>query len=133
MEALKWARTALIGTRCTLPTELLALYPELVRARYRRGGLPLRLGGWFLGTASVAGITVGKTIWLHERAQLSAELLLHELCHVHQFHAVRGFPLRYVWESIRSGYRSNRFEIDARTFASARLRGSHSASPREDV
>jgi enamine deaminase RidA (YjgF/YER057c/UK114 family) len=55
---------AIIGHRMTLPPALLARYPELADARWRRGGLPVRVGGWCLGRATVAGITLGRTIWL---------------------------------------------------------------------
>ncbi len=90
--------------------------------RLRRGGLLPRLGGWCLGQSSVTGITFGRTVWLGANAALSAELLLHELRHVHQFASVRAFPLRYVWESLRRGYFHNRFEVDARRFAAERVR-----------
>jgi len=51
----------------------------------------------------------------------SAELLLHELRHVHQFEA-RAFPILYLWESLRRGYVRNRFEVDARAYAASRLK-----------
>ena len=96
--------------------------------RLRRGGLLPLIGGWCLGQASVAGITVGRTVWLGTHANLSAELLLHELRHVHQFATVRAFPLRYAWESLRRGYHHNRFEVDARRFAAERVRVSSEVS-----
>lgn len=111
------------GEAEALPAVLLARYPELGRARVRRGGLPPRVGGWCLGYASVAGITLGRTIWLGRNVAPSAELLLHELCHVRQFEAVPAFPFRYAWESLRRGYHDNRFEVDARKFAFERTRG----------
>ena len=114
---------ALVGHRMTLPSPLLARYPELAEARWRRGGLPVRVGGWCLGRATVAGITLGRTIWLAPRAPLSPELLLHELRHVHQFAADRAFPLRYVWWSLRHGYSQNPYEADARQFAASRVTG----------
>lgn len=101
---------------------LLALFPELARVRLRRGGLLPRIGGWCLGQATVAGITIGRTVWLGTHATPSAELLLHELRHVHQFESVRAFPLRYVWETLRRGYHHNRFEVDARQYAAERMR-----------
>jgi len=113
----------LVGRRMTLPPELLARYPELVDARWRRGGLPVRVGGWCLGRATVAGITLGRTIWLAPKAPLSPELLLHELRHVHQFASDRTFPLRYVWWSLRHGYAQNPYETDARQFAASRVTG----------
>ena len=112
----------LIGQPTMLPTELLATYPELGRARWRRGGVPVRIGGWCLGQRSVAAITLWRTIWLAPDVCLSEELLLHELRHVQQFEASAAFPILYLWESIRRGYVRNRFEVDARAYAAARVR-----------
>jgi hypothetical protein len=53
---------------------------------------------------------------------------LHEIRHVQQFQASVSFPVQYLWESLRRGYYANRFEVDARRYASARL-GFVSASP----
>jgi len=114
---------AVVGHRMTLPPALLTRYPELAEARWRRGGLPVRIGGWCLGRATVAGITLGRTIWLAPHAPLSPELLLHELRHVHQFASDRTFPLRYVWGSLRHGYAQNPYETDARQFAASRVTG----------
>ena len=113
----------ILGHRMTLPPALLERYPELAQARWRRGGLPVRIGGWCLGRATVAGITLGRTIWLAPRAPLSPELLLHELRHVHQFASDRTFPLRYVLGSLRHGYAQNPYETDARQFAASRVTG----------
>lgn len=95
----------------------MARYPELGAARWRVGGLPPRVGGWCLGRRTVAGITLGRTIWLAPGVALRPELLLHELCHVRQFGRGRAFPLHYVWESLRRGYTNNRFEAEADAFA----------------
>ena len=119
----------LIGAPYALPAELLARFPELGAARFRRGGLFVRIGGWCLGTRTVAGITLGRTIWLAPQARAEARLLLHELRHVHQFAASRLFPLQYIWESLRRGYRGNRFELDAEAFAVRRLRDAPDAPP----
>ena len=115
---------ALIGRPIELPAEILATYPELARARYRRGGLPPRIGGWCLGQRSVAAITLWRTIWLGDTTRFDTDLLLHELRHVDQFEASLAFPLLYLWESLRRGYVQNRFEVDAREYAAARVRGS---------
>jgi hypothetical protein len=115
---------AIVGHRMTLPPELLARYPELAEAHWRRGGLPVRVGGWCLGRATVAGFTFGRTIWIAPRARLAPELLLHELRHVHQFASDRAFPLRYVWRSLRHGYAQNPYEADANQFAASRVTGS---------
>jgi hypothetical protein len=65
-------------------------------------------------------IVVGKTIHLHHTSLsefLSDEKwLLHELKHLEQFrkHGTLPFVLLYLFESIRSGYRNNKYEIEAR-------------------
>ena len=113
----------LIGTPLQLPAALLARYPELHEARWRSGGLPVRVGGWCLGRASVAGITLWDTIWLGAYIAPDPELLLHELRHVHQFQADRAFPLKYLWASLRRGYHRNPYELDARAYAARRVAG----------
>lgn len=113
----------LIGRPETLPARLLREFPDLGAARYRRGGLPPRVSGWFLGRSSVAAVTLWRTIWLADDTAFDEELLLHELRHVAQFGASRAFPLLYIWESIRRGYWMNRYEVDARTYAAQRIRG----------
>lgn len=120
---LRRAVHALLGAPMPLPHALLVRFPELAQARWRRGGLFVRVGGWCLGTRTVAGITLWRTVWLAPRVPLHPELLLHELRHVHQFASSPLFPLRYIWESLRRGYRANRYEIDAVTFARRRVQG----------
>ncbi|HYW29956.1 MAG TPA: DUF4157 domain-containing protein [Gemmatimonas sp.] len=111
----------LAGRHLELPHELLQRHPDLAGVRWRRGGLPPRVGGWALGQRSVLGITLGKTVFLAPHAALSPALLLHELAHVHQFERDVAFPVRYLWESLRRGYRRNRFEFEADSYASSRL------------
>jgi hypothetical protein len=112
----------LIGRPTTLPRELLDRYPELAAAHWRRGGLPVRVGGWCLGQRAVSAITLWHTIWLDTESSPSEELLLHEIRHVAQFEASAAFPLFYLWESLRRGYVRNRFEVDARAYAASRVR-----------
>ena len=113
----------LVGAPFTLPDTLLVRFPELAQARYRRGGLALRVGGWCLGRRTVSGITLWRTVCLANGVALDAELLLHELRHVHQFEGDRMFPLRYLWRSVRYGYTDNPYEADARAYAARRLAG----------
>ena len=98
------------GRPLELPAEMIERYPELARASWRRGGLALRIGGWFLGRATVSGITLWRTICLAPGVHLDADLLLHELRHVDQFEHDRAFPLKYVWGSLRHGYQDNPYE-----------------------
>jgi hypothetical protein len=111
----------LLGQPQQLPQSLLRQHPELADLRLRRGGLPLRIGGWALGRSTVAAITLWRTVFVASRVSLDAALLLHELRHVHQFQTSATFPLQYLWESVRRGYHRNRFEADARDFAASRL------------
>ena len=120
---------ALVGRQTALSPQVILRYPELRRARWRRGGLPVRVGGWCLGQSTVSAITLWRTIWIAPGITPSAELLLHELRHVGQFEESRWFPILYLWESARRGYVRNRFEMDARAFAASRLRQSQDPSP----
>jgi hypothetical protein len=129
--AVRSAAHAVIGRPDELPAPLVARYPELRRARWRRGGLPVRVGGWCLGQRTVSAITLWHTIWLAPDINPSIELLLHELRHVDQFEASAAFPLRYLWESVRRGYVWNRFEVDAREYAAARLGARDDCEPPE--
>jgi hypothetical protein len=124
---------AILGRAVDLPPHLAAEFPELRGARYRLGGLPLRIGGWSLGSSTVSGITLWRTIWVEPSVMGEAELLLHEIRHVQQFEASVSFPLQYVWESLRRGYHANRFEVDARRYASARLARSGAPPSTQDV
>ncbi len=112
---------ALIGEKIELPAATLQRYPDLAQASFRRGGLPVRVAGWALGTSSAAAITLWRTIFVAPRTHLTPELLLHELRHVHQFLQRRTFPLSYLWQSLRYGYSRNAYEEDARRYAANRL------------
>lgn len=112
---------ALIGEKIELPDAALRKYPELAQARYRRGGFPVRVAGWALGTGSAAAITLWRTIFIAPGTRLTPELLLHELRHVHQFLERRAFPFSYLWQSVRYGYSGNAYEADARRYATHRL------------
>jgi hypothetical protein len=115
-------RAALIGEPESLATDVVTRYPELGRLRLRRGGLPPRLGGWALGRATVAAITLRRWVFLAPHVRVHPPLLLHELRHVQQFEASPLFPIRYVWASLRYGYQHNPFEADARDFSARRVR-----------
>lgn len=127
------ALTALLGRAAPLPAALVARYPELAAIRLRSGGLPPRVAGWFLGRRTVSAITLWQTVFAAPDAPLDAELLLHELAHVHQFHGSSAFPLLYLWESLRRGYHDNVYEAQARSFAAHRVRDSRSDPPRGEV
>lgn len=112
---------SLIGERIELPQELAERFPELEEATYRRGGLPVRIAGWALGMSSAAAITLWKTVFIARDTLIDADLLLHELRHVHQFSEHKAFPVSYLWQSIRYGYTRNAYEVDARRYSASRL------------
>jgi hypothetical protein len=112
---------AVAGRKIDLPPALTDIYPDLGEVSYRRGGLPARIAGWALGTSSAAAITLWNTVFIARATPLSAELLLHELRHVHQFLERKTFPLSYLWQSLRYGYARNAYEIDARRYSAFRL------------
>ena len=122
--AARFVYHAIVGKPIALPLELIARYPQLADAHWRRGGLPVRVGGWCLGQTTVSAITLWHTIWLAPGSPFADELLLHELRHVEQFGSSPAFPILYLWESVTRGYVRNRFEVDARDYASARVRRS---------
>jgi hypothetical protein len=122
-------RSALLGRTEALPAALVARYPELAAIRLRTGGLPPRVAGWFLGRRTVSAITLWHTVFAAPDAHLDAELLLHELRHVHQFQGSSAFPILYLWESLRRGYHDNPYEVQARAFAAHRVRDSRSDMP----
>lgn len=107
----------LFGVPERLPPELLEVFPELSEARWRRGGLPPRIGGWALLVPTVSAITLWDTVFLAPQQRLHPALLLHELGHVRQFRSDVTFPVRYLWDSVRHGYLRNRYELDAEAFA----------------
>ncbi|MDB4907557.1 MAG: hypothetical protein JWO05_2341 [Gemmatimonadetes bacterium] len=125
---MRWAAHFIIGEQVTLPAALLERWPELGRVRWRRGGLPPRVAGWCLGQPTVSAVTLWSNVYLGHAAPLDEELLLHEFRHVDQFVSDPLFAVRYIVESIRRGYHQNRFEVDARDYAAARLRSGR-ASP----
>ena len=113
--------SAIAGKKIDIPYALADLYPELADANNRRGGLPVRIAGWALGTSTAEAITLWRTVFIEPHTPLTAELLLHELRHVHQFSERKSFPLSYLWQSIRHGYSRNAYEIDARKYSAQRL------------
>jgi hypothetical protein len=112
---------SLIGERIELPRDLTQRFPELKEATYRRGGFPVRIAGWALGMRSAAAITLWRTVFIARDTFIDADLLLHELRHVHQFSEHKTFPVSYLWQSIRYGYTRNAYEVDARRYSASRL------------
>lgn len=87
--------------------------------RIKENAWVARLAARKLKTRNMA-IVFGSTIYLHnasrEEFMNNSRWFKHELCHVRQYqqYGFIGFLIRYGWESIRNGYRNNRFEVEAR-------------------
>lgn len=82
-----------------------------------RGSWIPRLGGLLSGMhGPAAAVTIGSTIIVHPRVQISPRLLRHELAHVAQWQQQPfTFPLRYVLNHLCYGYTNNPFEVEARS------------------
>lgn len=87
---------------------------------YIRENSPVaRLAAWKLESQNMA-ITLGHTIHLHGVSTAgfldNKKWVCHELAHVKQFERYGFLPflLKYAWESLRKGYRNNRWEVEAR-------------------
>lgn len=78
-----------------------------------------RIAAFNLKTDRVA-IVFGNTIHLWNVSTQdflkSKTWVAHELKHIEQYkrEGSAGFLAKYVWESIRKGYRNNKFEVEAR-------------------
>ncbi|MBR9990119.1 MAG: DUF4157 domain-containing protein [Gemmatimonadetes bacterium] len=82
----------------------------------RAGRIVPAIGGRLSGMrGTAAAVTIGRTIIVHPGVRLTDRLLRHELAHVRQWErAPLTFPLHYVWQTIRHGYRDNPYEVEAR-------------------
>lgn len=117
----------LLGREVPVPEETHDLLPPGVRIRAGRwipalGGILGRMRG------PAAAVTLGRNIIVHPAARLTRRLLAHELEHVRQWERERWFPLRYCAESLRRGYFSNCFEVEAR-FAERAANSDHPSDP----
>jgi hypothetical protein len=103
-----------LGNRLVLPLHLAAdlLPPGVV---LRQGRVLPALGGFFARMGGpAAAVTLGHTIVVHPDVRLTQQLLTHELAHVRQWEEDSLFPVRYTLETLRHGYRQNRYERQAR-------------------
>lgn len=72
-----------------------------------------------LGSHNVA-IVMGHTIHLYNVSKedflLNEKWVKHEMCHVRQFvkYGFCTFIFKYLWESVKTGYYNNKYEIEAR-------------------
>lgn len=85
----------------------------------KENSLLAKIAAFKLGSRQVA-MVLGKTIHLHNTTKdeflQNPRWVKHELCHVRQFkqHGYVPFIIKYLWESIRSGYYNNKYEAEAR-------------------
>lgn len=93
----------------------------LIQVRIKENALVARIAAFNLGASKGgAAIVFGRTIYLYKvsREQLlnNVPYIRHEVMHVLQYEreGFFGFLFKYLWLSIRFGYRQNPFEIEAR-------------------
>lgn len=81
-----------------------------------RGAWIPTIGGRLSGMrAPAAAVTLGSTIVVHPDVHLDDRLLKHELAHVRQWRRrPLLFPILYVTQHLRHGYRNNPYEVEAR-------------------
>lgn len=87
--------------------------------KIRENSLIARLAARVMKADQLA-IVVGKTIHLHRTSKAdflrNARWVNHEMAHIRQFaqHGFFLFIVKYLWEILKSGYRNNKYEIEAR-------------------
>jgi hypothetical protein len=90
-----------------------------VKIYIKEDSLFARIAAWKLKQDKMA-MVLGRTILLHNttKAEIinNKKWLRHELAHVKQFrqHGFFNFLFQYIIESIRHGYRDNKYEKEAR-------------------
>ena len=69
--------------------------------------------------------TIGKTIHLHAISDIDFAykdmFLRHEMQHAIQYQTIRFFALKYIWETIKSGYFKNKYEVEANSLINAKF------------
>ena len=91
-----------------------------IKCNIKENSFIARIAAWKLGSKQVA-IVIGKTIHLHNTPKAdflaNTRWLRHEAAHLHQFkqHGFLTFLFKYVFESLKSGYHNNKYEIEARS------------------
>ena len=113
---------SLIGRAVELPPRLADQYPELRGARYRVGGLPLRVGGWTpRGCAPSPESRCGaRSGWIAACAGMR-NCSCTRSATFSSFRPAQPSRCTTSGRSLRRGYYANRFEVDARRYASAQL------------
>jgi hypothetical protein len=90
-----------------------------IKCTIKENSLIARVAAWKLGSKQVA-IVIGKTIHLHNTNKAdflsNARWMRHEAAHLHQFkqYGFLTFLVKYIFESLKSGYHNNKYEIEAR-------------------
>jgi hypothetical protein len=72
--------------------------------------------GWTLRRTGFAGVTLPWGIYILPERLQDARLVRHEQAHADQIaqYGVIGFYARYLWFTLRHGYRNNPLEVSAR-------------------
>ena len=91
-----------------------------IKCNIKENSFIARIAAWKLGSKQVA-IVIGRTIHLHNTNKSdflsNIRWMRHEAAHLHQFkqYGFLSFLIRYVFESLKSGYQNNKYEIEARS------------------
>lgn len=97
----------------------------VIYVRLKTGTLVSKIAKVFMrpSKSEALATTIGKTIHLHNISTQDfiarRAFLRHELQHCIQYHTIRFFLLKYIWETIRHGYFQNLYEVEARVQSTA--------------
>ncbi len=106
---LPWTLAGLIIAVIALPRKLSTHHHPLVFIFYVRS---FWFASWMPGMKGIRGMTQGNVVLLSEDKPTA--VLDHELVHIRQFEkAPLILPVLYLIESIRHGYRNNKYEVEA--------------------
>lgn len=77
-----------------------------------------RLAGWVMPPTTRA-FTFGRRIYCRPGVRLTEGDIAHELTHVRQYRefGILGFTVRYLFYTLKFGYRDNPLEVQARSIA----------------
>lgn len=102
--------------RATCPRRAASPEPLPENVVLREAAWLPRIAGILSGMGGpAAAVTLGRTIIVHPSVRATPELVRHELAHVRQWQANPvTFPIRYVLNHFRYGYRDNPYEVEAR-------------------
>lgn len=90
----------------------------------REANAIVKFAGLFTGDGGAVAVTIGNTVYVLPEFRNDNEVICHELVHIAQKNRVGRFKfhLYYLWETILSGYKNNKYEVEARESSASNCR-----------